>query len=70
MPKSYPVDTAQQPRKSGMFYPRGYVIVAFKSEDDASRARQQLIDGGYDEEDAQLMDTKRVLEGSTSIWST
>jgi hypothetical protein len=49
-----------------MFYPRGYVIVAFNSEDNASRARQQLIDGGYDEDDVQLMDTKRVLEGSTA----
>jgi hypothetical protein len=49
-----------------MFYPRGYVIVAFKSEDDASRVRQQLIDGGYDEEDVLLMDTAQVLEGSTA----
>jgi hypothetical protein len=66
MPRSPRLETAQPPRTFGMFYPRGYVIVAFKSEDDASRARQQLIDGGYDEEDVQLMDTQRVLEGSTA----
>jgi hypothetical protein len=66
MTKGNRLDTAQPPRKFGMFYPRGYVIVAFKSEDDASRVRQQLIDGGYDDEDVLLMDTTQVLEGSTA----
>ena len=66
MAKQPRLDTAQPPRKFGMFYPRGYVIVAFKAEDDASIVRQQLIDGGYDEEDVQLMDTERVLQGSSA----
>jgi hypothetical protein len=66
MTKGNRLDTAQPPRKFGMFYPRGYVIVAFKGEDDASRVRQQLIDGGYDDEDVLLMDTAQVLEGSTA----
>ena len=66
MTKANRLDTAQPPRKFGMFYPRGYVIVAFRGEDDASRVRQQLIDGGYDEEDVLLMDTAQVLEGSTA----
>jgi hypothetical protein len=66
MTKGNRLDTAQPPRKFGMFYPRGYVIVAFKGEDDASRVRQQLIDGGYDEDDVLLMDTAQVLEGSTA----
>jgi hypothetical protein len=66
MSKGPRLDTAQPPRQFGMFYPRGYVIVAFKNEEDASRARQQLIDGGYDEEDVQLMDTERVRQGSSA----
>jgi hypothetical protein len=66
MTKGNRLDTAQPPRKFGMFYPRGYVIVAFKGEDDASRVRQQLIDGGYDDEDVLLMDSAQVLEGSTA----
>jgi hypothetical protein len=66
MTPSSRLDTAQPPRKFGMFYPRGYIIIAFRSEDDASRVRQQLIDGGHDEEDVLLMDTAQVLEGSSS----
>jgi hypothetical protein len=66
MTKPSRLDTAQPPRKFGMFYPRGYVIVAFKNEDDASRVRQLLIDGGYDEEDVQVMDTESVLQGSNA----
>jgi hypothetical protein len=53
------------PRQLGMFYPRGYVIVAFRSQEDAERARQRLVEGGYAEDDVQIMDTARVLEGSS-----
>jgi hypothetical protein len=67
MPKgSGRLETSQPPRKFGMFYPRGYVIISFASEEDAQRVRRSLIDGGYDEEDAHLMDTQRVLEGSSA----
>ena len=48
-----------------MFYPRGYVIVSFGSKADADKARQLLLDGGYDEEDVHVLDTERVLKGTT-----
>ncbi len=49
-----------------MFYPRGYAIIAFRQQEDAERVRQLLVDGGYDDEDVQLMDTAKVLEGSSA----
>lgn len=57
---------SKPPRQFGMFYPRGYVIVAFLNEENAERTRQLLVDGGYAEDDVQLMDTKQVLEGSSA----
>ena len=56
---------SERPEKHGMFYPRGYVIVSFESQDSAERVRRLLIEGGYHEEDVQLLDTKRVLEGTS-----
>jgi hypothetical protein len=56
---------AERPEQFGIFYPRGYVVLAFHTEADAERVRQLLIDGGYDEADVRMMDTARVLEGST-----
>jgi hypothetical protein len=57
---------SKRPTKFGMFYPRGYVIVSFASAKDAERVRRLLVDGGYDEDDVHLMDTQRVLEGSSA----
>jgi hypothetical protein len=54
----------QRPEKLGIFYPRGYAIVAFKAAEDAERARQLLVDGGYAEDDVEILDTQKVLEGS------
>ena len=59
-------ESNERPQKFGMFYPRGYVIVAFAGEEPARRVRKLLVDGGYDEADVQVMDTERVLEGSTA----
>jgi hypothetical protein len=56
---------SKRPEKHGVFYPRGYAILAFKTPGDAERVRQMLVDGGYDEDDVQIMDTERVLQGST-----
>jgi hypothetical protein len=67
MPKgSGRIDPAQPPRKFGVFYPRGYVIVSFESAPAAERVRQALIAGGYDENDVHLLDTERVLKGSSA----
>jgi hypothetical protein len=62
MPK--PFDESKRPQQFGMFYPRGYVILAFQRQEDAERARQLLVDGGYSEDDVRVMDTEQVLKGS------
>src|SRR5919112_3891355 len=53
------------PKKFGIFYPRGYVIVALRTPEDAERMRWSLIEGGYDKDDVQLLDTEKVLEIAT-----
>ena len=55
----------ERPEKHGVFYPRGYVIVSFESPATAEKTRRLLLDGGYDEEDVQVLDTERVLAGTT-----
>jgi hypothetical protein len=55
----------ERPEKHGVFYPRGYVIVTFESQANAEQVRRLLLDGGYDEEDVHLLDTERVLKGTT-----
>src|SRR4051812_9598816 len=48
------------------WYPRGYVVVAFRTPEDAERMQWSLVEGGYSESDIKLLDTERVLEGSTA----
>ena len=50
------------PKRFGIFYPRGYVVVALRTQEDAERLRWSLVEGGYDEEDVKLLDTDKVLE--------
>jgi hypothetical protein len=54
------------PKRFGVFYPRGYVVVALRTEQDAERMRWSLIEGGYNEEDVMLLDSERVLELATA----
>jgi hypothetical protein len=54
------------PRHFGIFYPRGYVVVALRTAEDAERVRGSLLEGGYAEEDVQLMPMARVLEGASA----
>lgn len=56
---------SERPEQHGVFYPRGYVIITFESPANAARVRQLLLDGGYDEEDVHVLDTERVLKGTT-----
>jgi hypothetical protein len=65
VPNPAEVPVTQRPEKHGVFYPRGYVIVSFDSQEKAEKVRRLLIDGGYDEDDVQLMDTERVMKGTT-----
>jgi hypothetical protein len=62
-PKS---EQEQPPRQFGIFYPRGYVVVALQRQADAERLRQLLVDGGYDEEDVRMLDTAQVLAGASA----
>lgn len=56
----------EPPRQFGIFYPRGYVIVALRTADAAENMRHSLLEGGYDEEDVKLMDMERVLKGTAA----
>jgi hypothetical protein len=55
------------PTQFGVFYPLGYVIVALRSQEDAERMRQLLIDGGYDERDVILWDSAQVATGAREL---
>jgi hypothetical protein len=57
---------AGPPTQFGIFYPRGYVVVALRSAEDADRMRRSLLEGGYTEDDIKLLDTERVLQGATA----
>lgn len=59
-------ESSTLPRQFGMFYPRGYVIVAFEKAEQAERTRKSLLEGGYAEDDVHIMDTARVLAGSSA----
>lgn len=37
---------AQAPRQFGIFYPRGYVVIAFRKQEEADKTRRLLFDGG------------------------
>jgi hypothetical protein len=44
----------------GVFYPRGYIVAAFASRQDAERVRRELLIGGYDEQDCELLASDQV----------
>jgi hypothetical protein len=54
------------PRQFGIFYPRGYVVLALPTAEAAEQVRRSLVEGGYAEEDVQLMSMERVLEGTSA----
>ena len=59
-------EQSKPPTQFGIFYPRGYVVVAFRTPEDAERMHWSLVEGGYAEEDIRILDTHRVLEGATA----
>ena len=59
-------EQSKPPTQFGIFYPRGYVVVAFRTPEDAERMHWSLVEGGYAEEDIRILDTQRVLEGATA----
>src|SRR5215207_3928235 len=54
------------PEAVRIFYPRGYVVLAFRTSEAAEQVQQSLLDGGYAEDDIKVLDTQRVLEGATA----
>ena len=54
------------PKQFGIFYPRGYVVVALRTAEDAERMHRSLVEGGYNEDDIKMLDTERVLAGATA----
>jgi hypothetical protein len=58
-------EQAKPPTQLGIFYPRGYVVVAFRTPEDAERMQWSLVEGGYAEDDIKMLDTQRVLEGAS-----
>ena len=59
-------EQSKPPTQFGIFYPRGYVVVAFRTPEDAQRMQWSLAEGGYAEDDIKILDTKRVLEGASA----
>jgi hypothetical protein len=51
---------SKRPERHGVFYPRGYVIITFQSAQKAEDMRRRLLEGGYEEDDVEVMDTERV----------
>jgi hypothetical protein len=56
---------SKRPEQHGVFYPRGYVIITFESAQKAEDVRRRLLEGGYEEEDVEVMDTERVKRGTS-----
>jgi hypothetical protein len=56
----------------GIFYPRGHIVAAFRSRQDAEKVQHDLLTGGYNTADCQLFsavgvarDTQQNLERNT-----
>jgi hypothetical protein len=59
-------EQSKPPTQFGIFYPRGYVVVALRTAEDAERMKWSLVEGGYAEEDIKILDTKLVLEKASA----
>ena len=61
----------------GIFYPRGHLVVAFRSREHAEKVQRDLLTGGYDAAHCQLFsagevarDTQRNLDDHTGLLAT
>ena len=55
-------DRANQKSEAGMFYPTGFIVAGFPDGEAAKRARQQLLDHGFAQEDVTLVDAGTMAE--------
>ena len=56
------INDALHSTKFGFLYPRGHVLVAFKSREDAEQARSLLIEGGYDQREVEIADSAKIAD--------
>lgn len=49
------------PTSFGIFYPSGWTVVAFATEDAAQRVRRDLLTGGYSEDDCRMLRPEQVI---------
>jgi hypothetical protein len=52
---------ARLPTEFGIFYPTGWMVLAFEKRALAERVQRDLVTGGYDEQDAMLFDAGDVI---------
>lgn len=57
---------AKLPTEFGIFYPTGWIVVAFADKAAAARAQRDLMTGGYDPEDCMLIEAKDVIPTAES----
>jgi hypothetical protein len=55
------MSTFSPPRSFGVFAPIGYLVIAFPGEAEAARAREALLTGGYEEDEALMFSSQQVI---------
>ena len=53
--------TFNPPRSFGVFAPIGYLVIAFPGEAEATKAREALLTGGYEEDEALMFSSQQVI---------
>ena len=53
--------TFNPPRSFGVFAPIGYLVIAFPGEAEAVQAREALLTGGYEEDEALMFSSQQVI---------
>jgi hypothetical protein len=48
----------------GIFYPLGYLVVAFPNQEDARQVQRDLMAGGYDQADCEFYTCKEVADAA------
>jgi hypothetical protein len=59
--------TSEKPKYStsfGLFYPVGYLVVGFRSREDALGVQRDLMTGGYESDDCAFFSCKEVAEAA------
>jgi hypothetical protein len=58
-PENESLNPAQM-KQFGIFYPLGYLVVAFPEQKDAQQVQRDLMTGGYDQADCELYTSEEV----------